>query len=1615
MMNDPQANYYEVQRVAERYFKKNGTGKGSGYKLFKRWEYLQSANIDESGYIYGDAYVLEARKSFRPLNAAKYEQLPESETGNWIEVGPFTWKRTSSWSPGLGRITAIAVEETQQNLIYAGSPGGGLWKSTDAGESWAPLTDNADNLNIWSIAIDPNNNNVVYVGNSASQILKTTNGGSTWTNIGSAISGTPRSILINPSNSSIIMTATTSGIWRTTNAGSSWTKVSSVRTEDLVYKPNSTSVVYACGNEFQKSTNGGSSWTKITSGFVSTERLKVAVSADEPNWVYLIQKSGSKFGRVYRSTNSGTSFSVRVDNSGSSSVLDGILTQAGRDMAIAVSPTDANEVHIAGMNYAKSTDGGASFSLLATWSAPSDPSYIHADVEVLRFVNNTLWAGSDGGIYRSENHGDNMEDLTRNGLNVRQLYRIGISQNDPLVIVGGAQDNGTTVVKTIDQEFNCWLGADGMECFVDHSNSDVIYGTSQYGTLYKSTNGGNTRFNLSKPGDFDGNWVTPFEIDPINASIIYAGYSDLYKHTAGGQGGSWQNISNNVDFGGKLNDVAIAPSDNKYIYVARGSKLWRTKNGQVTNPTWTEVSGFTGTVSYITVDPNDPEHVVITNSSSRVHESFNAGSSWTNIKSNLPSIGAQCVAMDAESNHGIYVGMQVGVYYTNDNISGWIPFDVGLPNVQTREIEINFSEKQMFIATYGRGIWQSGIYGIETNAVVANFSANKTSTCTNETITFTNSSTGVGINSYSWDFGAGANPATATGIGPHNVSYTSSGLKAVALTVSNGTNSNTKTVNDYIDIKSCGAFGGVPHPIPGRVQAEEYDEGYNGVGFSDSDASNQGGEFRTDDVDVEATTDVGGGFNVGWTQEGEWLEYTVDIISAGTYDFSFRLASLTGAGELSLDLDGTEIIASVGAVNTGAWQTFEDVDVTGIVLPQGEHVMRLTILEGSVNINHFTVAKQVIAGCWLTEEFDDESTDFFVTDAPFVPAEVDDRAVLSTLGHDEWDFVYYELNQSGTTQLLDLTTYLATKVQMRIKATSNAMIRIGLADENVVVSQNDDLLALNTFELTDEFQVIEVDFAGFLTDQYVALGPLDSARTKFVSIQINPGFATFPITTANGVYDQAFIGDVIIDWIRVGEDCKDCNAQINGGAYIDDCGVCAEGNTGNNENETCADCAGVPYGEAFTDLCNECVGGTTGQVPNACATGPVVYYTFEEGIGGETADQAFINDGVFSGQPTWLSDGEDGALGFSGASDFIGIKNYLVSGANYPGYTVLAWIKTNESGNQVIASFDRSDFWRLEINGDGAGDGQIGWDVVSDGAITDFGSTGRIDDGEWHHVVGVFDNGAMDIYIDGQLDGSTTAAGSRLGKAGQTRYGFVGIGSEATTELGTTGPNNYFKGEMDEFMIFEYALTAQQILDIKNDTDPITRFTVEIQSSGDGTVSPTGQVVVVQGQSLQLQMNSNLGSGVYDILLNGSSEGASNTYTLQNIQANHAVDVDFRPIDCNDEVGGGAYVDACERCAGGSTGVIPVDDPAGCVVASLLDVSGADIELFPIPAHDAMEVLMPGDFLSIYRLLNMEGITVQTGTLRSNGQLQLIGLAPGVYVLEIVGEENVIQKQFVIE
>lgn len=165
---------------------------------------------------------------------------------------------------------------------------------------------------------------------------------------------------------------------------------------------------------------------------------------------------------------------------------------------------------------------------------------------------------------------------------------------------------------------------------------------------------------------------------------------------------------------------------------------------------------------------------------------------------------------------------------------------------------------------------------------------------------------------------------------------------------------------------------------------------------------------------------------------------------------------------------------------------------------------------------------------------------------------------------------------------------------------------------------------------------------------------------------------------------------------------------------------------------------------------------------------------------------------------------------FDGTNDYINVDNFYYESSSISELSVEAWVKTTDGTDQIIGSYDRSEYWRLGINGDGAGTGQISWNLMTSAGILDFGSTQTVNDGNWHHIVGTYKNGLAKIYIDGVLDNSASK-GTTIG-SGAKRYGFIGTGSEATTNNGARGPNNYFNGEIDGVKVWSKELT---LLDIR--------------------------------------------------------------------------------------------------------------------------------------------------------------------------------------------------------
>jgi len=183
--------------------------------------------------------------------------------------------------------------------------------------------------------------------------------------------------------------------------------------------------------------------------------------------------------------------------------------------------------------------------------------------------------------------------------------------------------------------------------------------------------------------------------------------------------------------------------------------------------------------------------------------------------------------------------------------------------------------------------------------------------------------------------------------------------------------------------------------------------------------------------------------------------------------------------------------------------------------------------------------------------------------------------------------------------------------------------------------------------------------------------------------------------------------------------------------------------------------------------------------------------------------------GTEKGGASYVAGKFDQAIHLDGFDDYVAIQDINYASSGHAEVSVSAWIRTGNEGSQIIASFDRNEYWRLEINGDGAGPGQVGWDVMTDSGQVDYGSSRRVDDGQWHNVAGVFDNGTLTIYIDGGPE--TSAFGGPTFGTGTTRYGFLGIGSEATEFNGRPNATGYFDGELDDVHIYSRALSQAEI------------------------------------------------------------------------------------------------------------------------------------------------------------------------------------------------------------
>ncbi|SFT65668.1 Por secretion system C-terminal sorting domain-containing protein [Lishizhenia tianjinensis] len=816
-------NFFDLQESFEDEFGGQPYIPGKGIKQFRRWEYYWESRVNPDGTFPSPGHVLNEMLMYRAAHPQPKSYVAGS--GTWSLVGPKSLPTNLTGQlNGNGRLTAIAFHPTDTNIIYVGAPAGGFWKTTDHGATWTEYSGGLTRLGVSSIVVHPTQPDTIYIGTGDRDagdapgygVWRSTDGGVTWaahnTGMGNV---TVNEIIMNPNHAdSMYAAASNQKIYRTTNGGATWTASTTLgmNPKDIAIHPSNPNIVYAAGSQFHKSTNGGANFTQITSGVpTGASRIAVAVSADEPNWVYLLAGDGSGLMGIYRSSNSGVSFAVR---STSPNILgyptDGSDTrsQAWYDLVLAANPLDADEIYTGGINIWKSTDGGMTLNCASYWvGTQGSIDGVHADQHVLEFSphNNILYNGNDGGIYFTQDDGVNWTDIS-SGLAIAQIYKIGVSQQTKDLAITGFQDNGTGYA-TGANAFYTVIGGDGMECIIDPTDDNFMYGALYYGNIRRSTNGGNNFSNISNAISEDGAWVTPYKLDPNNSNTMLVGMENMWRSTNVKTTASFTQIST---FSGtqKIRDIAIAPSNSDVVYVSRrDNKLWKSTNATSASPTWTDLASLpiNNEPADIEIDPTDPNHVFIA-LNNNIYESNNGGASWVDISGTLPNIALNTIVIDhASSVNAMYVGMDVGVYYIDDNLTDWVSYQTNLPSCEVTELEIQYDNVncggQLLAGTYGQGLWKSDLKDPGNLAPVACFTSTSATACEGTVVQFTDLSNFTPT-SWSWSISPATHQYTngTTASSQHPEVIFGAGTYTVSLTVTNAQGTDVETKTAYLTV-----------------------------------------------------------------------------------------------------------------------------------------------------------------------------------------------------------------------------------------------------------------------------------------------------------------------------------------------------------------------------------------------------------------------------------------------------------------------------------------------------------------------------------------------------------------------------------------------------------------------------------------------------------------------------------------------------------------------------------------------------------------------------------------------------------------------------------------------
>jgi photosystem II stability/assembly factor-like uncharacterized protein len=645
-----------------------------------------------------------------------------------------------------GRVNSLAVQPGNENVVLAGFGGGGLFRTTDAGNTWTPVFDQNAQLSIGCVVFDPSNPDIAYTGTGDANmpsilyngdgVFKSTDAGLTWQYFGLQQAGVVSKIVVHPTDPKTIWVATMGnpyvrnterGVYKTTDGGITWQKtlfvsnhsgcsslVMSAADPQILYASfwnrirNSTeSFVAGPSAKVFKSTDGGTTWTQLGGGLPTHKngRTGLAISQQNPNKVYaLFIDTLSTTGSLHLTTDGGATWS----NLNVSSLEDACADFGWYFGKMSLHPTNDNDLYFHGILLHRRLSNG-------TWQVASGG---HADSHDLAFCpsGRRYWA-NDGGVYRNE-PGQMVWTKSKN-LPATQAYRVGNDPQRPNDYWIGSQDNG--VKRGNANTLNNWaevIASDGFSSAFHQSSTDTFWVETQNGSIWQTNNNGaNWSGSNNAFGTTDRvGWDAPFFRSIHPPHLFYGGtYRVLTSPNGLNYAPNSPDLSNGVTIAPRFHVVShISESPLQagklFACTSDANVWWRSTAG-----TWTNITGGLPNryVTSVVGSPTMVNRIFVTHSGFRdneniphIHRSDNNGQTWTNISGNMPQVPVNQLFVVPNTQDSVLVaGTDAGVFATKNGGISWYRLGTGLPSVPVFDFKHNTVNKVLAAALHGRGIY----------------------------------------------------------------------------------------------------------------------------------------------------------------------------------------------------------------------------------------------------------------------------------------------------------------------------------------------------------------------------------------------------------------------------------------------------------------------------------------------------------------------------------------------------------------------------------------------------------------------------------------------------------------------------------------------------------------------------------------------------------------------------------------------------------------------------------------------------------------------------------------------------------------------------------------------